>query len=92
MSACRGSASIESYVHPSMWEDPWAQLRRDAAKKQKQQSKSPEGSVAPGGGLNIGASDSLAAILGSAMSVSFPQPELHAHVCLLYQTSQCTLA
>lgn len=52
-----------------MWEDPWAQLRKDAAQKQKEQSQQEE-SQKTGGSLVVDKSESLADILNRAMHVS----------------------
>lgn len=52
-----------------MWEDPWAQLRKDAVRKQQQKPSSPskEAGAAP---LIVDRSECLADILSGAMQVS----------------------
>ncbi len=63
-----------------MWEDPWAQLRKDAARKQQGQTSDPEGQKI-GGQLVVDKSDSLAAVMNRAMQVlCFPVlASLNAH-------------
>ena len=53
-----------------MWEDPWAQLKKEAAKRQQQQkTQLPEDK--PAGSTVIADNSSLADVLRDAMQVCF---------------------